>query len=107
MDVEQLEAMLARGTDNALLRYSLGAAYLKDGRPAQAIEHLHAALEHDPGYSAAWKSYAKALSEAGRTDEAIEAYREGIGAAEAKGDVQAGKEMRVFLRRLEKASSPP
>ncbi len=36
-------------------------------------------------------------------DEALAAYREGIAVAERKGDKQAGKEMQVFARRLEKA----
>ena len=31
------------------------------------------------------------------------AYRDGIAAAEARGDLQAVKEMRVFLKRLERS----
>ena len=99
--VENLEAMLAAGREDALLRFSLGNAYLKD-RPALAAEHLARAVELDPAYSAAWKLYGKALAAAGRADEAREAYRRGIEVAEEKGDIQAAKEMRVFLRRLEK-----
>jgi hypothetical protein len=34
---------------------------------------------------------------------ARDAYLSGIGAAEQKGDVQAAKEMKVFLKRAEKA----
>ncbi|RMD69724.1 MAG: tetratricopeptide repeat protein, partial [Gammaproteobacteria bacterium] len=67
----------------------------------KAALHLAQAVARDPGYSAAWKLYGKALSELGRTEEAKEAYRRGIEAAERKGDVQAAKEMRVFLKRLE------
>ena len=37
-----------------------------------------------------------------RNDEAIKAYEEGIRAAEVKGDIQAAKEMAVFLKRLQK-----
>ena len=55
-----------------------------------------------PGYSAAWKLLGKALTECANTDEAIEAYRQGLAAAEKKGDKQAAKEMTVFLRRLER-----
>jgi hypothetical protein len=33
------------------------------------------------------------------------AYAKGIRSAGAKGDIQAAKEMKVFLRRLEKARS--
>ena len=35
---------------------------------------------------------------------AAKAYAQGIAVAEARGDVQAAKEMRVFLRRLEKSA---
>ena len=101
--IENFEAMLASGQDNALLRYSLGNAYLKAGDPARAVAHLGEAVRQDPGYSAAWKAYGKALGEAGRSAEAAEAYRRGIEAAEERGDIQAAKEMRVFLKRLEKA----
>ena len=98
--VDNLEALLARGQDSALLRYSLGGEYLKLQQHDKAIEHLRQAVEKDPKYSAAWKLLGKALAEAGHKDEAIRAYEDGIKAAEEKGDKQAAKEMTVFLRRL-------
>ena len=98
--IEPLERLLAGGQDNALLRFGLGNAYLKAGNPAKAVEHLQAAVNFDPGYSAAWKLLGKALTEAGRTDAAIAAYKTGIQAAQGKGDIQAAKEMKVFLKRL-------
>ncbi len=100
--VDNLERLLAQGQDNAMLRFGLGNAYLQQQAWDQAIEHLAAALGHDRSYSAAWKLYAKALAGAGRTAEAAAAYAEGIAVAEAKGDIQAAKEMRVFLKRLSK-----
>lgn len=93
--------MLARGQDSALLRFSLGGEYLNCGDAARAAEHLQKAVEQDPAYSAAWKLLGKAAAEAGQPGEAADAYRRGIEVAEAKGDRQAAKEMRVFLRRLE------
>ncbi len=100
--IPKFEAMLAAGTDNALLRFGLGNAYLAEGRNDVAARHLAAAVEHDPGYSAAWKVLGKALLADGREDEAAEAWAHGIEAAEARGDKQAAKEMSVFLRRIEK-----
>jgi predicted Zn-dependent protease len=97
------EKMLAAGQDSALLRYSLGTAYLKEGRVDAAVEQFAEALRQDAKYSAAWKVYGKALSEAGRLQEARDAYREGIVVAQEKGDLQAAKEMRVFLKRVEKS----
>ena len=98
-----LEKMLAGGRDDALLRFSLGNACLKDGDASAAAMHLRRAVEHDPAYSAAWKLLGKALLELDRADEAERCWTLGIEAAEAKGDVQAAKEMRVFLKRLHKS----
>ena len=96
------ERMLAAGKDGALLRFGLGSEYLKSGDAAGAVEHLQRAVALDPGYSAAWKLLGKALLDAGRSDEALVAWRDGIAAAERKGDKQAMKEMQVFARRVAK-----
>lgn len=101
--IENLEKMLAAGKDNALLRFSLGNAWLGAGEPVKAAPHLQKAVEHDPGYSAAWKLLGRALNEAGDAGAALEAYRAGIEVAHAKGDIQAAKEMTVFARRIEKS----
>ena len=100
--VDNLEAMLARGQGSALLRYSLGSEYLKLNQPNKAAEHLRQAVAKDPKYSAAWKLLGKALADAGQKDKAIKAYEDGIKVAEEKGDIQAAKEMTVFLKRLQK-----
>jgi Flp pilus assembly protein TadD len=101
--LDNFERMLASGKDGALLRFSLGNEHLKARHPAEAASHLRRAVELDPGYTAAWKLLGRALSEAERHEEALAAYREGIAVAERKGDKQAGKEMTVFARRIEKA----
>ena len=97
--------MLAEGKDAPLLRFSLGSHYLKAGDAARAAGHLRAAVAQDKDYSAAWKLLGRALAESGSPGEAVAAYRDGIAAAERRGDKQAAKEMGVFLRRLEKESS--
>lgn len=95
--------MLAAGRDGALLRYSLGNECMKAGEADAAIAHLQRAVALDADYTAAWKLLGRALDAAGRVDEALAAYRQGIAVAQRKGDKQAGKEMAVFARRLEKA----
>lgn len=101
--IENFEKMLAQGKDNALLRFSLGNAYLSANEPAKAVPHLQKAIEYDPKYSAAWKLLGKALNESGDPQAALAAYRQGIEIANAKGDIQAAKEMTVFAKRIEKA----
>ena len=48
MSTEALEKMLAKGMDNALLRFGLGKAHLDAGNAAQAAEHLQRCIEFDP-----------------------------------------------------------
>ncbi len=99
--IDTFKSLLEKGNDNALLRYSLGNEYFKAADFEQAIFHLEKAIEFNQAYSAAWKLYAKALSENNQNTKAINAYEKGIDIAEENGDIQAVKEMRVFLKRLE------
>ncbi|MEK7840142.1 MAG: tetratricopeptide repeat protein, partial [Pseudomonadota bacterium] len=81
--LNKLEAMLAGGQDNALLRFSLGSEHLKAKQLDQAIEHFRKCLQHDPKYSAAWKLLGQALTDAGQPEEAVKVYEEGLRVAEA------------------------
>lgn len=98
--IEALRAQLGGARDGALLRHSLGTALFEAGDATQAVAQLRAALEFDPDYSAAWKLLGKALVASGEPQAAADAWRRGIAVAEARGDVQAAREMRVFLKRL-------
>ena len=108
MSTERINAFLAmldRGQDSALLRYSLGNEYLGVENFEEAVLHLQSAVRLDADYSAAWKELGRALARLNRNDDAIAAYREGIDIAERNGDRQAAKEMNVFLKRLLKKQS--
>ncbi len=102
--VERFEAILVGGTDNPSLRFALGSEYAKLEEMPLAIEHLSSAVVQDPEFSAAWKLLGKVQLEAGLAEEAIDSYRKGIRAATQHGDIQAAREMTVFLKRLQKAS---
>jgi Tfp pilus assembly protein PilF len=95
-----LEAMIAAGRDSAALRLALASRYHSEGRLDKAEEHAEAAVRLDAEYSAAWKLLGRILVESGRAERAAETYRRGIEVAEKRGDQQAAKEMRVFLKRL-------
>ena len=105
--ISSLEKLIGTARDGALLRYSLGLEYAKAGDHARAAQYLRDAVERDPLYSAAWKALGRSLAEAGKGEEAREAFACGIEAARAKGDRQAEREMTVFMRRLEKAGRAP
>ena len=100
MNIEALQKLLDQGQDNLLLRFGIGQALLKDNQLTEAITHLEKALEFDPAHSASLKLLGKAYATNGDSDKAIEIYTKGIEQAEQKGDIQAAKEMKVFLKRL-------
>ncbi|HET6545165.1 MAG TPA: tetratricopeptide repeat protein [Rhodanobacteraceae bacterium] len=104
--VDRLRGQLGGPRDGALLRYSLGNALLANGDAEAAAQALREALGFDPEYSAAWKMLGKALEQSGDRGAAMTAFRDGIAIAQARGDKQAEKEMRVFLRRLERTDQP-
>ena len=99
---DKLEKLLAQGRDNALLRFGLGDACLKENDAEQAAVHLAHATVQQAGYSAAWKLLGKALHQLGRLDEAESAWTTGVTVAQQQGDLQAAREMTVFLKRLQK-----
>ena len=102
---ERLEMQLGKGSDNAMLRFGLGNALLKDGDAAGAVVHLNQATQQDPGYSAAWKSLGVALRVLSRLNDAEAAWAKGVEVAQRRGDIQAAREMSVFIKRLQRLKS--
>lgn len=97
---DALEQLLASGREDALLRFSLGAACMKESDTGAAVGHFRRAVELDTAYSAAWKMLGRALEADGDLAGAARAWERGIETAGARGDVQACKEMKVFLKRV-------
>jgi predicted Zn-dependent protease len=102
--IARLRAQLGGPRDGALLRFSLGNALLAHGDAAAAAVAFREAVAFDAQYSAAWKLLGRALAESGDAPGAIAAFERGIDVAHARGDTQAEKEMRVFVRRLRAAT---
>ncbi|MDJ0655114.1 MAG: tetratricopeptide repeat protein [Xanthomonadales bacterium] len=100
--LNRFQALLDGGQDNALLRLTLGQAWLEREDYAQAVEHLERSVQQNPGYSAAWKFLGKAREGAGMLQAAREAYQSGLSAARQQGDAQLTRELEVFLKRLAK-----
>ena len=100
--IDTFKAMLERGKDNEMLRFTLGNAYFSDGQASLAIEHLRKAVEFKPDYSAAWKVLGRALAADNRLADALEAFDKGLAVVEVNGDKQTGKEIGVFRKRVVK-----
>lgn len=98
--LENLLRMLDGPRDGALLRHAIGLELLKTGDKAAAALRFREAVARDPDFSAGWKMLGKALAEAGQPQAALDACTRGIAVAEARGDIQAAREMKVFARRI-------
>lgn len=99
---QALEKLLEAGKDDAMLRFTLGSICLQEADLDTALAHVERAIAFDPDYSAAWKLRGAILHKLGRFEEALQVWREGRAVAERKGDLQAAKEIGVFLKRLER-----
>ncbi len=98
--IHDLLELLADEPDDTLLRFTLGKEYLDAGLPDDALPHLEKVIAVDPRYTVAYRYLGVALDQVGRDGEAGDVWERGIAVADTTGDLQAGKEMRVFLDRL-------
>ncbi len=98
--IDNFEAMLKRGQDSEMLRYTLGNAYYKEKQFADAEMHLRKAVEMKPDYSTAWKLLGRVLSDAEQYQDALQAFDSGLIAAKENGDKQVEKEIGVFRKRV-------
>ena len=101
--IENLETMLAKGKDGALVRYGLGTAYAAmpdQAAKEQAETHLTACLDFDPEYSAAYLKLAQVFQALGKIAQADEIYSQGIAIATRQGDKQAAKTMTVLQKKM-------
>ncbi len=101
--LESLEKMLAKGVDNALLRFGLGKGYLDQGDFAKAAEHLQRCVPSTPSIPRRGSCW-QACQGQGDLPAARQAWEQGLEAARGHGDKQAEKEMTVFLKKLDRQS---
>ena len=100
--LQTLRDIVAADPEDALGRFMLGRELFDQGVFVEAVAELEAAVRLNPDHTASWRWYGQALEASGRVDESLATYRRGIEVAEKTRDLQTGKEMKVFLARLEK-----
>lgn len=105
MDAErmaQFQTLIALDPADTVLRFGLGELYVEAGDFARAAEQFAEIVRLDPQYSAAYRYLGQSYAALEQCAEARQIFERGIAVAEARGDLQTAKEMRVFLRRLDK-----
>jgi Tfp pilus assembly protein PilF len=95
--------MVGTPRDSALLRVTLANALILEEQTIEAEQQLMQATKMDPAYTAAWKQLGKVRLSLEDKEGARKAWRSGLDAARENGDIQAEKELGVFIRRLDRS----
>lgn len=108
--VEVLRRALKSDPKDDVARYGLGRALLQLGRYGEAQGEFRRLLELRADYTAAHRELGRALLLAGQASDARTALERGRRLAEETGDLQAGREIQVLLKRagrLERSDRGP
>ena len=103
--IQQFENMANADPDNGMAHFSLGSAYLKAGRAAEAARSLQRCIDLEPGMSKAYELCGQAMIDAGWSDLAVEVLETGHELAGQRGDrlpQEAMAELLVSLGRQPK-----
>ena len=98
--IAALKEILALDPKNSFARYGLAMERSSRGETDAALGEFDALLVNDPEYTAAYHMSAQTLATAGRTADAIERLKDGIGCASRAGNQHALSEMQVMLDEL-------
>lgn len=96
--IAQYENMAQADPENEMAHFSLGSAYLKAGRAAEAAASLERCVELNPEMSKAWQLCGEALIQAGWSDKAVVTLQRGYEVAASKGDLLPRDAMADLLR---------
>ena len=83
--IENLKALVEKNPDNPLGRYGLANEYLKLEMYEEAIDQVEAYLKLKDDQGAVYRMLGEALLKLGRKEDAKEAYKKGIEAAQRHG----------------------
>ncbi|HEY1160134.1 MAG TPA: tetratricopeptide repeat protein [Terracidiphilus sp.] len=97
-----LKEILALDPKNSFARYGVAMELASRGETAAALDEFDTLLKNDPDYTAGYFMAAQTLTAAGRTAEAIERLKAGIGCAARSDNRHALSEMQAMLDDLER-----
>ncbi|MGA2674402.1 MAG: tetratricopeptide repeat protein [Terracidiphilus sp.] len=97
-----LKEILALDPRNSFARYGMAMELARQGATEAALSEFDTLLNHDPDYTAGYFMAAQTLATAGRTAEAIERLKTGIGCAARSGNRHALSEMQAMLDELDR-----
>src|SRR5258708_2284506 len=98
---EKLRQMLEKSPGDTFLLYAMGMEAKKSGNAPEAIKYFDQVILHDWGYCYAYHQKGLLLESTGDLAAARAAYRQGIDAAQRKGDGHAQEEIGAALANIE------
>jgi len=98
--IDALRKLIDRNPDDPRLRFGLAAEYEKLGLWEQVVAELREYLARAEDEGNAWGRLGNALRQLGRDDEAREAYRTGIQAANRHGHPGMAAEFEMILEEM-------
>ncbi len=99
--VRSLARMLEKRPDDGRIRFALAVEYLNGGRTEDGVRELETYLASSDDEGNAWGRLALALVDVGRMEEAKDAFRKGIEAAERHGHPTMAEEFAAELEGLD------
>jgi len=99
--IAALREILALDARNSFARYGVAMELAGRGETTEALEEFDTLLKNDPDYTAGYFMAAQTLAKAGRTAQAAERLRAGIGCAARSGNSHALSEMQAMLEELD------
>jgi predicted Zn-dependent protease len=97
-----LKEILELDPKNSFARYGIAMELVSRGETDAALAEFAMLLANDPEYTAGFFMSAQTLAALGRTAEAIERLKAGIGSAQRSGNRHAVSEMQAMLDELER-----
>jgi Tfp pilus assembly protein PilF len=98
---QKLRQMLEKSPGDTFLIYALAMESKKSGNVPEAVRLFDQVILHDWGYCYAYHQKGLLLESTGDIEGAKAAYRQGIDAAERKGDGHAKEEIAASLAMIE------
>lgn len=102
MEIQDLREMVEEDPEDVDLRYSLGRKLLDDmdGDPKEAVTHLEAVLDMEPGHVSGLLALGQGYLRLGKDDEAREALEQGLELSRALPSSEGGDLAPEFERLL-------
>jgi predicted Zn-dependent protease len=91
--IDSLKGFLEEDPNDSFSRYALAMELAKLGETENAIHEFETVRTNDPDYVATYYQLAKTYEGAGRTEDALDTYKDGIAVATRVGDAHARDEL--------------